>query len=63
MKEFGNKMQSLFPEIPKKGESESTVKWDDLLKSKWTEQKKYKLQYLVGKAAEPVEMSGLKKEK
>ncbi|KYO18630.1 transmembrane protein 242 [Alligator mississippiensis] len=34
MKEFGNKMQSLFPEIPKKGESESTVKWDDLLKSK-----------------------------
>ncbi|XP_019382958.1 PREDICTED: transmembrane protein 242 [Gavialis gangeticus] len=34
MKEFHNKMQSLFPEIPKKGESESTVKWDDLLKSK-----------------------------
>ncbi|XP_019404171.1 PREDICTED: transmembrane protein 242 [Crocodylus porosus] len=34
MKEFCNKMQSLFPEIPKKGESESAVKWDELLKSK-----------------------------
>ncbi|XP_064025431.1 transmembrane protein 242 isoform X2 [Pogoniulus pusillus] len=32
MKEFQLKMQSLFPAIPKK--SESTVEWEDLLKSK-----------------------------
>lgn len=33
MKEFRTKMQSLFPAIPKN--SESTVEWEDLLKSKW----------------------------
>ncbi|NXR14316.1 TM242 protein, partial [Semnornis frantzii] len=32
MKEFQMKMQSLFPAIPKS--SESTVEWEDLLKSK-----------------------------
>ncbi|XP_042669879.1 transmembrane protein 242 isoform X1 [Centrocercus urophasianus] len=32
MKEFRTKMQSLFPAIPKN--SESTVEWEDLLKSK-----------------------------
>ncbi|XP_065588942.1 transmembrane protein 242 [Cyrtonyx montezumae] len=32
MKEFRTKMQSLFPAIPKNGES--TIEWDDLLKSK-----------------------------
>lgn len=33
MKEFRTKMQSIFPAIPKN--SESTVEWEDLLKSKW----------------------------
>lgn len=32
MKEFKTKMQSMFPAIPKN--SESTVEWEDLLKSK-----------------------------
>ncbi|NXY42498.1 TM242 protein, partial [Ceuthmochares aereus] len=32
MKEFQTKMQSMFPAIPKN--SESTVEWEDLLKSK-----------------------------
>ncbi|XP_055569915.1 transmembrane protein 242 isoform X4 [Falco cherrug] len=32
MKEFRTKMQSMFPAIPKN--SESTVEWEDLLKSK-----------------------------
>lgn len=33
MKEFQTKMQSIFPAIPKN--SESTVEWENLLKSKW----------------------------
>lgn len=37
MKEFRTKMQSMFPAIPKT--SESTVEWEDLLKSKWKNRK------------------------
>lgn len=36
MKEFRTKMQSIFPAIPKN--NESTVEWEDLLKSKWKSQ-------------------------
>lgn len=36
MKEFQSKMQSIFPAIPKS--SESSVEWENLLKSKWKTQ-------------------------
>lgn len=36
MKEFRSKMQSIFPAIPKN--SESSVEWENLFKSKWKTQ-------------------------
>lgn len=57
MKEFRTKMQSLFPAIPKN--SESTVEWEDLLKSKWKNQKHLEMAFSARIGAEASEASHL----
>lgn len=58
MKEFRTKMQSMFPAIPKN--SESTVEWEDLLKSKWKNQKHLEMA-LSATTVEVAEVSHMKK--
>lgn len=59
MKEFRTKIQSIFPAIPKN--SESTVEWEDLLKSKWKNQKHLEMALSARTEAEAAEMSHLNK--
>lgn len=55
MKEFQTKMQSMFPAIPKN--SESTVEWEDLLKSKWKTQSHLEVSFSARTGVEVAEVS------
>lgn len=57
MKEFRTKMQSIFPAIPKS--SESSVEWENLLKSKWKTQSHFEMSLPARTGAEVAEMSPL----
>lgn len=59
MKELKTKMQSMFPAIPKN--SESTVEWEDLLKSKWKTQSHLEMSFSARTGAEAAEISHVKK--
>lgn len=58
MKEFQTKMQSMFPAIPKN--SESSIEWEDLLKSKWKPQSHLEMSLATRTGAEVAEVSHLK---
>lgn len=57
MKEFQSKMQSIFPAIPKN--SESSVEWENLLKSKWKTQSHLEMSLPARTGVEVAEVSPL----
>lgn len=61
MKEFQSKMQSIFPAIPKN--SESSVEWEDLLKSKWKTQSHLEMALPARTGVEVAEVSPLEKQR
>lgn len=54
-------MQSMFPAIPKN--SESTVEWEDLLKSKWKTSSRLEMSFSARTGAGAAETSHVKREK